>query len=74
MKCDVKVDVKTRYSGASSGSIVFAVCHMYYPGKKEKLDKVVIMYFVLFGRLLLTCYLGLREWPENVPIRVQLED
>ena len=45
---------------------------MYYPGKKEKLDEVVIMYFELFGRLLLTCYLGLREWPENVPIRVQM--
>ena len=47
---------------------------MYYPGKKEKLDEVVIMYFELLESLLLTCYLGLREWPENVPIRVQLED
>ena len=47
---------------------------MHYHGKKEKLDEVVIMYFEPFGRLLLTCYLGLREWPENVPIRVQLED
>ena len=47
---------------------------MYFPGKKEKLDEVVIMHFELFGRLLLTCYLGLREWPENVPIRAQWED
>ena len=47
---------------------------MYYPKKKEKLDEDVIMYFELFESLLLTCYLGMREWPENVPIRVQQED
>ena len=71
LKCDVKVDVKARYSGTSSGSIVFAVCHRYYPGKMETGSW---LYIELFGRMLLTCYLRLRECPENVPIRVQWED